>query len=424
MKTADSPVMQDSSQGRSEFSRKSVLAAIGCWIGFLLGPNVMIAASNSNFLAAWIEEFGDPEAISAALAMAPLTVAIMLPISGKLMDRFGVRAVILPGILVFASAFFLMSQIINVWQFALVQIFLSIGSALNSSVGYAKVVSTWFDKHRGIVLGSCVAFGAGVGQTTMPKISQWLIESYGWRGGLQGFTLMILCVSLPIVFLLVRPRVLAAGACSAPPTAHLNKAELTGQTVREALRNPSFYKVFFAIMFGSMSLLGTIIFSRPILADKGFSVDWATTAASVAFAGVLLGEFTSGFLLDRFTTPRIVLIYFSIAWLGVLTMHSLSGDSTSLLLLGSIMLGMGFGGEVGMNAYMISRYCGLKSFGTLYGFTFAASNLGIAIGIFTCGKVIAAFGSYDNLLYIFGTTMSISEACIASLPKFVYLPEK
>jgi len=288
MKTADSPVMQDSSQGRSEFSRKSVLAAIGCWIGFLLGPNVMIAASNSNFLAAWIEEFGDPEAISAALAMAPLTVAIMLPISGKLMDRFGVRAVILPGILVFASAFFLMSQIINVWQFALVQIFLSIGSALNSSVGYAKVVSTWFDKHRGIVLGSCVAFGAGVGQTTMPKISQWLIESYGWRGGLQGFTLMILCVSLPVVFLLVRPRVLAAGACSAQPTAHLNKAELTGQTVREALRNPSFYKVFFAIMFGSMSLLGTIIFSRPILADKGFSVDWATTAASVAFAGVLL----------------------------------------------------------------------------------------------------------------------------------------
>ena len=37
--------------GRSEFSRASVLAAIGAWFGFLVGPNVVISSTNSNFMA-------------------------------------------------------------------------------------------------------------------------------------------------------------------------------------------------------------------------------------------------------------------------------------------------------------------------------------------------------------------------------------
>ena len=425
MNTTDTSFTGKTSENQgSEFTRHAIMAAIGCWIGFLLGPNVMVASTTSNYLAAVIEEWSNTEAISAALAAAPLTVAIMVPICGKLMDKFGIRTIILPGIILFGASFFVLGHVMTVWQFAVMQIILSLGTAMNSSVGFAKVVSSWFDKRRGIVLGTCVALGAGLGQTTMPKLSQWMIETWGWRGAFQGQALMIFCLSLPLVFFLVRPKKLGSDATVDEAADHNEAEDTPGLTVKEALRKPAFYKVFFAIMFGSMSLLGTMVFSRPIFAEQGFSVDWATTAASFAFAGVLLGEFTSGLLLDRWTTPRIVLIYFLIALAGVLTIHSLDGQSTTMLLLGTLMLGMGFGGEVGMNAYMISRYCGLKSFGTLYGFTFGASNLGIACGIYICGKVSAIYGSYENLFYIFGTTMLISALCVALLPKFVYMPDK
>jgi len=406
---------------QSEFSRKSIQAAVGCWVGFLLGPNVMIAATNSNFMDALGKDFGSLSSISAAFAIAPLTVAILVPIIGVLMDRHGPRRVIIPGIIVFGTSFFLISRFQEIWQLAALQILLSVGAALNSSVGYAKVISSWFDQHRGFVLGGCVAFGAGVGQISMPKISQWLIESYGWRGGYMGISMIILAVGLPLVALLVRP---SDRIVTARDTDKRDKAaHVPGLAVKEALRTASFYKVFFAIMFGSMSLLGTLNHARTLLEQHGFTADVATTAMSLSFAGVLLGETSSGYLVDRYTTPRIILPYFVCAWIGLMLFLTTVG-SVPLLFLAALMMGMGLGGEIGQNAYMVSRYFGLKSFGSLYGFTFAASNVGIAIGLFTMGKMHDVTGSYDIMAYILGVTMAISVLCIASLGPFVYRADR
>ncbi|MEQ5807825.1 MFS transporter [Alteromonas sp. NFXS44] len=404
----------------SEFSNHSMRAAFGCWVAFLLGPNVMVAATNANFMDALIKDFGASYSeVSGAIAIAPLVVAFLVPIAGQLIDRFGARRVLIPGVMIFAGAFLAMSQVISIWQYALLQIVLSVGASLNSSVGYAKVVSSWFDRNRGLVLGTCVAFGAGIGQMSMPKISQWLIDTYGWRGGYQGISLIIFAVALPLIFIFVRqPK-----GVKQTPLDH-NKASdvkvLPGLSVPESLKTLSFYQVFFAIMFASMTLIGTLSHARILFEEHGFSANIATTAISLSFAGVLIGEFSSGFLVDRFPTPRIILPYFCIALLGVLISHTTSG-SEALLMLGCLMMGMGLGGEIGQNAYMISRYFGLKSFGTLYGLTFGASNLGIAIGIFMMGKVHDLTGSYDVMVYIFGTTMTISVLCIATLGKFRFL---
>jgi predicted MFS family arabinose efflux permease len=251
----------------------------------------------------------------------------------------------------------------------------------------------------------------------MPKISQWLIDDFGWRGGYTGMSIIILFVGLPLVFALARPNPATVGASSVGHPEGEKTAE--GLTVPEALRTFSYYKVFFAIMFASMTLIGTLSHSRIMLEEHGFSANLATTAASISFAGVLLGELSAGLLLDRFQSPRAVLPYFLSALVGVLIFHTASG-SVPILLGGALLMGMGLGGEVGMNAYLVSRYCGLKSFATLYGGTFAASNLGIAIGIFTMGKVHDSAGSYDPMVYVFGTTMLISVLSIASLGPFVY----
>lgn len=405
----------------NEFTPKSIPAAIGCWVGFLLGPNVMIAATNSNFMDALGKEYGSLASISAAFAIAPLTVAILVPIIGRLMDKAGPRLIIIPGIIVFGLSFFLISRIGAIWQLAALQIMLSLGAALNSSVGYAKVLSSWFDRHRGLVLGGCVAFGAGVGQISMPKISQWLIDSYGWRGGYFGISVIILAVGLPLVALLVRPS--PAIVTSADEDKQEKEKSSSGLTVPEALKSLTFYKVFFAIMFGSMSLLGTLNHARTMLEQHGFSADTATTAMSLSFAGVLLGEMSSGFLVDRYTTPRTILPYFVSALIGLLIFHGTVG-TVPLLFFGALLMGMGLGGEIGQNAYMVSRYFGLKSFGALYGLTFAASNVGIAIGLYTMGKMFDVTGSYDIMIYIFGTTMLLSVLCIASLGPFVYKAKK
>lgn len=410
---------------KSEFNRASVSAALGVWIGFVVGPNAMIAATNSNFLNVLPDALHTSRTeISFVLALALWLNAALVPFAGKAMDRFGVRRVILPGILVFALAFFLLSRMQVLWHFVALQALLTTGAALTSSVGYAKVVAMWFDRHRGFVLGLCVALGAGAAQTVMPKVSAWLILDHGWRGGYIGLSAIVLCLGFPLVYLLVR-----APGRAAAPTALTRDVEgavphvpspidQLGVTRGQALRQPMFYLVFVAILCASLALLGTMQHVVPMLLERGLPLTSATTVMSCAFAGVVAGEFSSGFLVDRFNTPRVILPYFVCAAIGVITVHT--RNDLPVLLPGAFLMGLGLGGEVGQNAYLVSRYFGLKAFGAIYGMTFAASAIGNGTGLILLGMIRDRTGSYADGRYLVGGAILVSIVCIACLRPFVY----
>jgi hypothetical protein len=69
---------------------------------------------------------------------------------------------------------------------------------------------------------------------------------------------------------------------------------------------------------------------------------------------------------------------------------------------------------------MVSRYFGLKSFGAIYGLTFAASAIGNGTCLILLGVIRDTFGSYVPGRYLVGTAMAISVLCIATLKPFVY----
>lgn len=407
---------------RREFTRSSILATIGVWVGFVVGPNAMIAATNSNFLNVLPEALHTSRtSISTVLALALWFNASILPVAGRAADRWGVRVVILPGVLIFALAFFLLSRITELWHFVALQILLTIGATMTSSVGYAKVVSMWFDRNRGLVLGLCVALGAGVSQTLMPKISAGLIVNYGWQGGYIGIALIILCFGFPLVYLLVRaPQhpVIQHIDADGVPDGVPSPIDQIGVTRGQALRQPVFYLVFFAIMFGSMALLGSMQHAVPMLTERGLPLSTATTVMSVVFMGVVAGEFSAGFVVDRFNTPRVILPYFICAAIGVITVHT--QNNLAILLPGALLMGLGLGGEVGQNAYLVSRYFGLKAFGAIYGMTFAASAVGNGTGTILLGVIRDQTGSYEAGRYLAGGAILISVICIASLRPFVY----
>jgi MFS family permease len=404
----------------SEVNVRSISAATGAWVGLFVGANAMLSATNSNFMKPLAQAFGvDRTAISAALSVSPLIVAVAVPVCGWAMDRFGLRRVLLPGVIAFGLLMLTLSRVTDIWEFALLQVALGIAVSMHSSVGYAKVVSQWFDRWRGLVLGLIVALGAGVGQTTMPIVSQWLISHYGWRTAYVGIGLVILCFGLPLIALLVREPRRAARVGSDP--AEAAGSEIPGARVAKALRSPTFWLIFVAIMFGSMTLLGTLQHGVPMITEHGFDVNVATQSLSFAFAGVVTGQLTSGVVVNQINTPKVIVPYFAAALIGLLIIHTVRVESgAALLFVGASLMGLGLGGEVAQNAYLISRYFGLKSFGSLYGLTFAASNVGIAIGTFSMGKVHDVAHSYGPMRAVFGTCMAISVLCIFALGPYVH----
>src|SRR5580704_7228199 len=160
----------------------------------------------SLFLNPLHSEFGwKREAIGGTFGLAAITVALVSPGIGVLLDRFAPRRIILPSILIFALALASLSRLgPHIGQFYLTFFVLGLVANGTAQFAYTRTVLTWFHKHRGFALALLLT-GSGVGSILIPPLTQWAIEHQGWRSAyllLGGIALL----GLPLTALLMRNR--------------------------------------------------------------------------------------------------------------------------------------------------------------------------------------------------------------------------
>jgi MFS family permease len=114
---------------------------------------------------------------------------------GWLIDRWGIRPVLLPVVALSALSIALIALTPN--SVGAFMLFFAIARLLGSGqgpLGYAKCVSAWFDDRRGLALGITMS-GIGLGAALVPQYAQWLIGNLGWRTAYVGLGLLILMVA-------------------------------------------------------------------------------------------------------------------------------------------------------------------------------------------------------------------------------------
>src|SRR5271170_3650021 len=145
------------------------------------------------------------EAIGGTFALAAITVALVSPGIGALLDRFAPRRIILPSILIFALALASLSRLgPNISQFYLTFFVLGLVANGTAQFAYTRTVLSWFRRRRGLALALLLT-GSGVGSILIPPITQWAIVHHGWRSAyllLGGIALL----GIPLTALLVRNR--------------------------------------------------------------------------------------------------------------------------------------------------------------------------------------------------------------------------
>ena len=399
----------------NEVNRKSVSAGIAAWIGMGIGPNSMVAASMSLFIAPLTAEFHlTRTAVSALLLISPWGNAFFSPFAGRAMDRFGLRRVLLPGIVLFALASMARGFVEAPWQLGIAFLFVALASSMNSSVGYAKLISLWFSQHRGLVLGLCIALGSGLASASVPQVVRIVIHDFSWRTAYFSLGAFVLLVPLPILYVLMREPI------RTETTAELRRieADLPGLTRAEAMRTRTFWLILAAILLASMGLIGTTAHAVPLLGERGFSPLIGTTVLSCFFFGAVGGQLTSGIVADRINSQRVLLPYFVAALVGTMVVHN--ATSTPILLAGAVLMGVGQGAEIEFAAYITSRYFGLKAYGSIYSLMYAASNVGIGIGLMSMGFMHDFAGTYRPMTYVFGTSLTLATLCIALLGPYTY----
>jgi MFS family permease len=383
--------------------RIAFASSAGVFVGFAS----LLVYTFGIFLKPVAAEFGwSREAISAAFGIAALAVAACSPPLGWLLDRFPARRIILPCFAVFGAAFVSLALLTHhLWH--LYAIFLVLGIVGNGTahLSYTRALSTWFLARRGAAFAVLMTGGA-LGAMILPLVAEALIDVAGWRAACTMLGGMALAVGLPVATW-VRER---------PQSTRVAPIAATGASAADGLRSRIFWIIVTVLFFSSISQNGSITHLAALLTDRGIPPARAALAMSALGGATLIGRLLTGWLLDRYFGPRVSFCLMSLAALGVFLLSGARSFITGAL--GAALIGLGMGGEADITPYLLSRYFGLRSFSTLYGFTWTAYAIAGAIGPVIMGKAFDATGSYHALLFRLALATLAAASLMLLLPRY------
>ena len=345
------------------------------------------------------------EAIGGTFALAAITVALVSPGIGVLLDRFPPKRIILPSVLVFALALASLSRLgPNISQFYITFFVLGLVANGTAQFAYARTVLSWFYQRRGLAL-AIVLTGSGVGSILLPPLIQWTIEHHGWRSAYMLLGAIAL-LGLPLTALLVRNR---------PDTVVIQKDHSSDSAVSVAavLRGGSFWILACIIMLSAFSENGLVTNLAAILTEHGVTAHSAALALSVRGGAGIIGRLCVGFLIDRFSPQRIQTLVLLLSAVGTLILAFAGNPSVALI--GAAILGVGLGSEADVAPYLLAHYFGRRHFSVLYGLTWTAYAIGGATGPMAIGHWYDRTGSYQPRFIVYLAGVAFAAVAISLL---------
>ena len=379
--------------------------ATAAFIGVMTSFSPIVPYTFSLFLNPLHAAFGwKRQALDGTFAIAAITVALVSPFIGMLLDRFPPRRIILPSILVFALALASLSRLSgSIAQFYLTFFILGLVANGTAQFAYTRTILTWFQRHRGLAL-ALILTGSGVGSILIPPATQWTIAHHGWRSAyllLGGIALL----GLPLTALLVRNRPAAV-------TQH-DEPAVSGLTVRAAFTTTAFWLLCGITVLSAFSENGLVTNLAAILSDHGVTPQSAALALSVRGGAGILGRLGVGLLIDRFSPQRIQTMILVLAAIGTLVLAF--AGSPAIALLGAALLGVGLGSEADVLPYLLAHYVGRKHFSVLYGLTWTAYAIGGATGPMFIGHMYDVAGAYHYRYIVYLAAVAFAAAGVSLL---------
>ncbi len=383
-----------------------VLAAC---LGVMAGFGSLWVYTFAIFVKPLNAEFGwNRESISLGFGLAAVTLGLISPLLGRLIDRFGPRRIILPCMTVYCCAIISLAFLhSHLWQFYVTCIVLGLVGNGAAHLAYSRSISTWFQKRLGMAL-ALVMVGAGLGAMLLPVFAQAVISRAGWRSAYFSLGCLALLLGLPLSWRYVRERGLIEREST--PVSH------SGMTWQEGLRSFPFWIIVAVLFVSSISMNGAITQLSALLTDRGISARSAALCASVLGGSSLIGRIGVGWLLDRFFAARVAVVISLVTAAGIFLLARASSFPAGCL--AAALIGVGAGGEAAITPYLLTRYFGLRAFSTLYGLTWTFYAAAGAIGPVILGHAFDSTGSYSSLLVALAVSLSLAAAMNLLLPHY------
>lgn len=370
--------------------------ALLCAAGFRAAPGALMVPLQ--------EEFGWSTSImSLAVSVNLVLFGLTAPFAAALMDRFGIRQVVagaLSLVALGAGGSVLMTaswQLIVFWG-----LLIGLGTGSMALVFAATIANRWFVTRRGLVMGVLTA-GSATGQLIfLPPVAA-LAETAGWRPASLVVAAAAL-VAVPVVWLVLRDHPEDRGVAPYGAGAdHVPAARAVGGATRRALeglayavRQRSFWALAIAFAICGATTNGLIgIHFIPSAHDHG--MPQTTAAGLLAIVGVfdIAGTIASGWLTDKFDPRKLLVAYYAFRGVGLLLLPWLLADTVHpSMVLFVVIYGLDWVATVPPTAALCRELFGDR--GTIvFGWVFAAHQLGAAAAALGAGVVRDVFGTYE-----------------------------
>ena len=378
-------------------------------VGVVLVSNLVAFSINVTFglyITPLEAEFGwSRGAISLGYALGPILGAVAAPLWGTLLDRIGVRPMMVLAGLLGATCLILMGRIQALWQLYVVYgvLFSVLYTGVAQLMGSVSI-TRWFIRRRGRALG-IVMMGASGGGFLFVPLQNLLIDAVGWRDAYTVYGLLcLLLIALPaLLFMSNRPE--EAGQqdnkelTPLPPTGRLGGGATDDDwTLREAMRTRVFWSLLAGIMLATISVAGYFTHVVPHLEHLGFSRTAASSAWSLFFFVSMFSKFVWGFISERLAVRWCLMICMVGECLGLLLlMHP---TSNAQLVLYAVINGLGHGPYLQLIALVWGNYFGRGHIGAILGTVQPAIVLCGASGPLVGGLLFDHFGDYQVFMWL------------------------
>lgn len=340
--------------------------------------------------------------LSLAVSVSLLLYGLLGPFAAALMDRLGVRLTMTLALTVLAVGVAATSLVRESWHMvALWGFVVGTGTGMTALVLGATVVNRWFETRRGLVMGILSAATA-TGQLVFLPLLAWLVESAGWRLGVLVIAGAALCL-VPLVGLLMRecpadlglaPYGADGGPRPTPPHTG-NPVMVALESLRFGLRSRDFWLLagsFFICGASTNGLIGTHLIAA--CSDHGISEIKA--AGLLAAMGIfdIVGTTASGWLSDRYDNRTLLAWYYGLRGLSLLFLPFAFDISFYGLSLFAMFYGLDWIATVPPTVKLCGQSFGRERAGMMFGWVFAAHQLGAAFIAFLAGLIRTELSDY------------------------------
>jgi len=373
----------------------------GRWLFVPLGITVLLCLGTVYSWSIFRKPLEKQLNIGATDSLLPFTVllvvfAVLMPITGFFIDRYGSRTVTAVGGVVTGIGYILSAFAPNITVLVL-----TYGVIAGAGVGIAygvplAVAAKWFPDKKGLAVGLTV-IGFGLSPLITAPIAKYLIDTYQIPQ-----TFLILGIAFTVIILAI------STALKMPPTgwtpagfAAARSRTAVNSQIAPMMKSPAFYGLWVCYTIGTLVGLGAIGISSPV-AQEIIKLDAGTAAATVSLFAIFngIGRPMFGWITDRFKPKYAAIANYILILIASIMMTQAGEGQVATYIIAFCLFWLSLGGWLAIAPTATLTLFDPTDYAKNYGIVYTAYGVGAFFGTIAAGKIRDTFGSYTNAFYI------------------------